>query len=310
MKKFIALLLTSVLCTSMVACSSDSTTDVPSAQPTEGENSSGTTTADSSSETTTDEKQQEITFEEIVAVDNEECVINITGIDPDNMWGYSLNVNLENKSVDKTYMYTVKSASINGVEADPLFATEVAPEKKANKEINFNTSNLEEAGIHEFTDIEITFRVSDSNDWMADDVGFETVNVYPSGQENATQFIREPQPDDTILLDNEYVTAIVTGYEVDSIWGYTANLFLVNKTDKNVMFSTDEVSVNGYMVNPFFANSVSAGKCSFASMSWSDTMLTENGISEIDEIEFQIRAYDSDDFMSEDFAKEIVTLTP
>lgn len=40
-----------------------------------------------------------------------------------------------------------------------------------------------------------------------------------------------------VIIDNDYVTVIVTGYEDDEIWGYTANLFLLNKTDKTVMFS-------------------------------------------------------------------------
>ena len=94
---------------------------------------------------------------------------------------------------------------------------------------------------------------------------------------------------------------IVTGYEDDEIWGYTANLFLLNKTDKTVMFSVDDASVNGFMADPFYATSVSAGKCAFSSMAWSDTTLEENGITEVEEIEVLFRAYDADDFMGEDY---------
>ena len=109
---------------------------------------------------------------------------------------------------------------------------------------------------------------------------------------------------------NDYVTVIVTGYEDDEIWGYTANLFLLNKTDKTVMFSVDDASVNGFMADPFYATSVSAGKCAFSSMAWSDTTLEENGITEVEEIEVLFRAYDADDFMGEDFANEVITLNP
>lgn len=100
------------------------------------------------------------------------------------------------------------------------------------------------------------------------------------------------------------------GYEDDEIWGYTANLFLLNKTDKTVMFSVDDASVNGFMADPFYATSVSAGKCAFSSMAWSDTTLEENGITEVEEIEVLFRAYDADDFMGEDFANEVITLNP
>lgn len=94
------------------------------------------------------------------------------------------------------------------------------------------------------------------------------------------------------------------------IFAYTANLFLLNKTDKTVMFSVDDASVNGFMADPFYATSVSAGKCAFSSMAWSDTTLEENGITEVEEIEVLFRAYDADDFMGEDFANEVITLNP
>jgi len=99
-------------------------------------------------------------------------------------------------------------------------------------------------------------------------------------------------------------------YEDDEIWGYTVNLFLLNKTDKNVMFSVDEASVNGFMADPFYASSVSAGKCSFSSMAWSDTTLEENDITSVEEIEFKFRAYNEDDWSDDDFANETITLNP
>lgn len=118
------------------------------------------------------------------------------------MWGYTLKAQLENKSTEKTYMFSVESASINGVQCDPMFASEVAAGKKANEEINFSTDTLEENGIVEYTDIELTFKVYDSNDWSADPVGKETIHVYPYGEENAVAFVREAQATDNVIIDN------------------------------------------------------------------------------------------------------------
>ncbi|MGJ0966633.1 hypothetical protein [Collinsella aerofaciens] len=130
------------------------------------------------------------------------AAVKITEIDPDNMWGYTLKAQLENKSTEKTYMFSVESASINGVQCDPMFASEVAAGKKANEEINFSTDTLEENGIVEYTDIELTFKVYDSNDWSADPVGKETIHVYPYGEENAVAFVREAQATDNVIIDN------------------------------------------------------------------------------------------------------------
>lgn len=257
------------------------------------------------------ESKDTVTFKESVVVDNSECSIKITGIDPDNFWGYSLNVQLENKSKDKTYMYSVESAYINGVMCDPFFATKVAAGKKANDEISFtNAKELISNGIGDFTDIELTFRVYDSDDWMADEVAYPTVHIYPYGKENATQYVRNTKNSDTVIVDNEYATVIVTGYEIDKIFGYTVNLFLVNKTDKNVMFSVDDASVNGFMADPFYAKSVGANKCAFSSMSWSDSTLEKNGITSVKTIEFKISADDADDWFDDDFFNETVTLHP
>lgn len=320
MKKLSALLLAFALLFSLAACSGDVTTGSNSSNTSgdsistdSSQNESPANDQNDNSEDTaeeTDDSKAEISFAEIVVVDNDECTIKITGIDPDNLWGYTLKAQFENKSADKTYMYSVESASINGVQCDPFFATEVAAGKKSNNEINFSDSELEENGVGDYTDIELTFRVYDSDDWMADDVVQETVHVYPYGEENAVRFVRESQPTDTVIIDDDYVTVIVTGYEEDGLWGYTVNLFLLNKTETDVMFTVDEASVNGYMADPFYASEVAAGKCEFSSMSWSDTTLEDNGITAVEEIEFTLRAYDSDDWSADDFVNELITLIP
>ncbi len=305
MKKLLTLILTTFMLLSLVACDIET-------PPNNDNNSSQNQTNDNieSNVQSNNENKNEITFSGLVAVDNAECIIKITEIDPDNLWGYTLKVQLENKSTDKTYMFSVESAAINGVQCDPFFATEVAAGKKANEEISFTKSELDDNGIKNYTDIELTFRVYDTNDWMADNVAKETIHVYPYGEDKVVKYVRTPQPSDNIIVDNEYITVVVTGYEDDPIWGYTAKLFLLNKTDKNVMFSVDEASVNGYMADPFFAKSVSAGKCAFSSMSWSSTTLEENGITVIEEIEFNLRVYDEDNWFDDDLANKTVTLTP
>ncbi len=305
MKKLLALILATFMLLSLIACNVETSPDSNN-----NDSSQNQTNNNTENNNTENNNKNEITFSGKVAVDNAECFIKVTEIDPDNMWGYTLKVQLENKSSDKTYMFSVESAAINGLQCDPFFATEVAAGKESNKTISFTKSQLEESGIKDYTDIELTFRVYDKIDWMADDVAKETIHIYPYGESKAVKYVRTPKASDNIIVDNEYVTVIVTGYEEDAIWGYTVKLFLLNKTNKNVMFSVDEASVNGYMADPFYAKSVSAGKCAFSSMSWSDTTLEENGITAVDEIEFNLRIYDEDDWFADDLVNKTVTLVP
>ena len=304
-------LVLAVLIVGIIACGAKTEEDSATAT---GENAGSTQSSTAADDKTIENGQKneevEIAFEELTVIDNAECVIKITGINPENIWGYSLDVYLENKSAEKTYMYSIRGASVNGVESDPLFASEVASGKKANETISFSDSELRENGIDKFTDIELFFYVYDSNDWGAEPVAEKSVHVYPYGEDKAETFIREVQSTDNVIIDNDNVRVIVTGYEEDDIWGYTVNLFLENKTDKEVMFSVDEVAVNGYMADPFFASTVLPGKCKFTSMSWSDTSFEENNITEVEEIEMVFRAYNSEEFMADDYARETIVLNP
>ena len=251
-----------------------------------------------------------VEFQEITAVDNENCAIVITGLKEDSFWGYALNVTLENRSADTTYMFSLQNAAINGVECTDLFAEEVAPGKKSNSSISLMDSTLQDKDIGEYTDIELHFRVYDSNDWSADAVAEETVHVYPFGEENAAPYVRESQPGDNVILDNDQATVIVTGYREDEIWGYTADLFLVNKTDTSMMVSVDEASINGFMMDPFYAKSVMGGQCAFSSINWSNSDLEENGITQVEEIEFKLKVRAEDDWMGDPYAEEVITLNP
>lgn len=311
MKKITTLLLALCMLLSLTACGGESESNIGDAA---GSGAASSEMGDASQSSEPEQKpsapQKELTFTETVVVDNENCAITLTNQKLDNIWGYTLTVQLENKSADQTYMFSVDSASINGVQMDPFFATEVAPGKKANKEITFYNEHLEENNITEYTDVELSFRAYDSNDWSADDVAYETVHVYPYGEENATLFTREAQPTDQVLVDNDAVTIIATGYEKDDITGYTVDLFLLNKIDKDMLVGIEDASVNGFMADPFYAASVRAGKCAFGSVTWANSTLEENGISEVENLEFTIRAFNENDWSEDDFVNELITLNP
>lgn len=317
MKKAVVLVLLCSLLYSMTACGENgSTAELPSvssdAESEQQETYEETEKERPAQEITSDDANTEsIQFEPVTVADNEACSIIIREIEEDSIWGYTLKTLLENRSADKTYMFSVQSASVNGVEVDPLFAREVAAGMKANEEISFTGGKLTENGITQYTDIALSFRVYDNDDWMADPVYEDTIHVYPYGQEKAEKYVREMQPSDIIVAENEYASVAVTGYTEDPVWGYTVNLFLVNKTsDHAIMFSVDDASVNGYMIDPFFATTVNPGNCAFREMSFSDSALEENSITNIDEIAFSLRAYDADQFSAEDYMKESVILHP
>lgn len=120
-------------------------------------------------------------------------------------------------------------------------------------------------------------------------------------------------PDDaaeTVIVDNEYCSFTIRGVKNDKLWGYSWNVLLENKSDINLMFSVDNVSVNGYMCDPFFAETVTPGMKSNASVSFSDSSLKQCGITTPTDFEFTLRVYDSDNWMGDDIVEEVFSYYP
>ncbi len=110
-----------------------------------------------------------------------------------------------------------------------------------------------------------------------------------------------------VFVDDENCTFKITGIEPDNLWGYTLKVDLENKTDKNLMFSLEDVSVNGYMCDPFWANSVQAGKKAKSDISFSVEEFEELGITDVEEIEFTLSVYDEDNWDTPHFVEETFT---
>ena len=88
------------------------------------------------------------------------------------------------------------------------------------------------------------------------------------------------------------------------------NIYVNNKTDKTLMIATQDSSVNGYMVDPFFAKEIWKGTKSLAAIGFSKSQLQENGIETVEDIEFTLVAYDSNDWMSGNIMEEKMVIKP
>jgi type II secretory pathway pseudopilin PulG len=115
----------------------------------------------------------------LTVVDNDECSIRITGTENSVIWGKGVKVTLKNKTSDKNYMFTLKSAAINGIQVTDIWAEEVTAGKQAYSTIYFSLSDEEKKQIGTYKEIELTFWVYDYDNWSAPDVANVTVTYYP-----------------------------------------------------------------------------------------------------------------------------------
>lgn len=308
MKKLLALLLALIMLLSFAACESGSTND-------DDEDDKKSSASDSKK----DDDEKDVfgddegfpEIEEVEVVDNEECIIRITGIEEDEIFGPSLNLYLENKSDDIVYSFSIEGSSINGVEASMYLYEDVQPGKKSNTTVHMYMMDYEgeDLDIGKFSDIALTFCVQESGDYTAEPVALETVHVYPYGEEEAFVYEYEADDDDMVLVDNEYATVIATDFIVpkDSFNGFVIALYMENKTDTELHLTSDEDSVNGYMIDSYFYQDIQPGNIALGYMTWDAETLEDNEIETVEEIEFLLSGMDYDAW--EDFFEEEIALT-
>lgn len=139
-------------------------------------------------------------IEEIIAVDktivdNSECFIEITKITIRDIYECVMEVEYENRT-NSNLMCELQKASVNGI------ACELGPISMGGKEIGIEEFRLGSSifaanEVGKYTDIAMTFWVY----YMVVNspvttIATESVHIYPYGEENAVQYIREPQQND------------------------------------------------------------------------------------------------------------------
>ena len=101
---------------------------------------------------------------EQIIVDNDSCTFIITGVDPDNIWGYTVKAYVLNKT-DSTVTCSWEDVSVNGMMCDPFWATSIAPGCRKLVEISFSDSELEEIGAESVEEIEFKLNCYDDAHW-------------------------------------------------------------------------------------------------------------------------------------------------
>lgn len=296
MKKILGISLVFALLLSLAACAGDpepttTQTTLPPAtqsvetQPTDGEPTAAPT-----------EPPSYASGEQIL-VDDENVTFTVTGFENNEHLGLQVQVYCENKT-DKNMMFSVDSVSVCGVMYDPFWAQEVAAGKKVNTAISFDTFRLAEMGVDSVDEISFTLRVIDNDEWMNEPFVDEVFSVYPTGLTADTVVYPEYQHKngETVIVDNEDLLFIIEKVDDTATGYYTLSCYVVNRTDKNLLISWDGVSVNGFMVDPFWAAAVGAGKQLYTEINFFRSDLEAQGIETVTDIEFTLCAYDYDSF--------------
>ena len=250
-----------------------------------------------------------------IIVDRDDLLFAVKEVKADAALGYTWKVYIENRT-DKNLMFSFEKVSVNGVMCDPFWAEVVTAGKKGNCEIIWMRDALEERQIEEVTQVDFTLNVYNDDDYAEAPLMHDPFTVSPLGEDGAEGTdkqsappARKPDETDIVLIDNDDCAIIVTGFDPENSWGYAVRLYLRNKTEEDLIFSTENTSVNGIMCEPFWAEIVTAGHSAFSTILWDNAALQENEIAEVNEISLPMRVY-SDKDIANPYVEETFELRP
>lgn len=104
----------------------------------------------------------------------------------------------------------------------------------------------------------------------------------------------EAQPASDIVEDGKILYFEVSPPDKDGEWGLTMHASMENRSDRDLMISLGNVSINGVMAPPYWSETVNAGMKAQSDIVWAADTLSEKGIDDVSQIQFELIAYDDD----------------
>ena len=292
MKRIVAILLTALLLLSVTGCGSgaDNPPKEPSAVTPSGQSEQGGTQEQTSDPVDTALDPATVSVEETVLLDEAGVKITAKSLDMSALFGPELKLLIENES-GKNLTVQTRSVSVNGYMIETMLSADVATGKKANDTLTFLESDLKLSGITTFADMEISFHIFDSDSWDTYlDSGSITLKTSA-----AEGFPYSYDDSGEVAYEGDGIRVVVKGLaESGSLFGPGVILYIENTSDRDITVQTRDVSVNGFMIDPFMSVDVCAGKHAVTEMTFMSSDLEENDIEEITDIEVTFHIFDLD----------------
>ena len=198
----------------------------------EAETEAEATEAPSAEPTATPEPTEEPTPEEWVVADTEDVTFTITSFEADEEHGeYLWTVHLANKT-DGKVMFLMQDAALDGMACDPGWGMALEAGEETDTTICFDAPTLAAAGLDGLTDA-----ATAAFDLLAYDAGEAEMRSYiderytVAFQPGDAPVAYEPQEGDILVLDNDALQMVVTGFDPDAEAGYEMQAMVTNKAE-------------------------------------------------------------------------------
>lgn len=231
-----------------------------------------------------------LSIEETEFYTHEGISVTATSIEK-GLFGTEIKLSVSNDS-DKNVSISTRLLSVNGymLSTSGLYC-DVAAGKKAMDSIELWSSELNQAGIETVAQVEFYLHVYDSD-------SYEDIHTSKliSLKTSAAEGFEQPVDDEgELLYDEGGIRVINKGLKDDGIWDGTLVLYVENGSSKEITVYSEDVSINGFMVDDSFWTELRPDTRSIDGLyllSFEDAGI--ESISQIEQLEFALRIIDDD----------------
>lgn len=296
-QKLFALSLAVLTAIGLTACGSTAQTAIADSDPlaaSAGMSEDFSAQSTAASESASVQEGEAAVIESTVLVDQDGIVITAQELVEDEIWGTGIKFLVENNS-SKNQTIGCDYAVVNNFMMTSLpFGVDVAAGKKSNEILYFSNDVMEGADIQAITDMSFVFRAVDPDTYQT---VFTTQEV--SLSTSAAGSYEQSVPSDGKELYNENGVRVVGRYvEEDTLWGAGIVLLIENTGESDIILSCDDMSINGFMVSPFFSARVNSGRMALSNITITSSDLEENGIESVEDVEMVFKALNPDNYQT------------
>ncbi|MDO4754529.1 MAG: hypothetical protein Q4A41_05935 [Bacillota bacterium] len=262
-------------------------------------NKEGTGPSESSAPSTSGESEQAIVnksgpAQDALIFENKVCTLKVKNMTPNENFGYTIDLTLQNKLPNDT-IYLSVSSFINGIGNSWPNYRSVEPNQETEIRIDLEDfSPLKQFGVKEIGDIELAYRISYITN---KEIIKDSYHIYPLGEDKKARHERNVDTD-IVLIDNESVKIRATGIiDYSAIGTLAVEMYMENKTETPLEVVFHDVFLNNIKdkkIGDTYRFEVHPGRALFAELYFASDDVSALKAQEITEIDASFMIVDQD----------------
>ncbi len=207
---------------------------------------------------------------------------------------YQLHIEVENLTDQDIYVY-MQNTCLNGWLMEPYWSAAVTAGNTYAGTLLWYGEDLTVIGIdpNHITQISADLIVCDNESFAG--IVEKPFEFYPHGKSAFADTARDRLETDMRLMQRWGVSIFAVSFDPETAWGEsTLGLYVRNSSHKTMTVSLDDVAVNDRMCEPYWSLTIPGGIQSCSQVFWSESMLEEIGVDQIEKIEGTFRLYDTE----------------